>query len=98
MERVGRDRLSIGPVEPQEVFTRFLSCPFIIRVPLFLLFGSNKGSLNQKGQKGTTKEPRLGVMFEGGGFRGLEPRGLGLRILRVLFGGFVFRAWDLRLF
>ena len=30
----------------------------MIRVPFFLLFGFNKGALNQKGQKGTTQEPR----------------------------------------
>ena len=30
----------------------------MIRVAFFLLFGSNKGSLNQKGQKGTTQEPK----------------------------------------
>ena len=29
----------------------------MIRVPFFLLFGFNKGALNQKGQKGTTQEP-----------------------------------------
>ena len=37
--------------------TRFLSSPSRIRVPFFLLFGFNKGALNQKGQKGTTQEP-----------------------------------------
>ena len=30
----------------------------MIRVPFFLLFGFNKGTLKQKGQKGTTQEPR----------------------------------------
>ena len=40
--------------------TKFLSSPFTIRVPFFLLFGSNMGSLNQKGQKGTTQEPSVG--------------------------------------
>ena len=40
---------------------RFLSRPLIIRVPFFLLFGSNTGSLKQKGQKGTTQEPRRSV-------------------------------------
>ena len=30
----------------------------MISVPFFLLFGFNKGALNQKGQKGTTQEPR----------------------------------------
>ena len=29
--------------------------PFIIRVPFFLLFGFNKETLTQKGQKGTTR-------------------------------------------
>ena len=38
----------------------------MIRVPFFLLFGSNKGSKNQKGQKGTTQEPSE---CRGGGFR-----------------------------
>ena len=37
---------------------RILSGPFIIRVPFFLIFSFNKGTLNQKGQKGTTQEPR----------------------------------------
>ena len=34
--------------------SRFLSSPFIIRVPFFLIVSFNKGTLNQKGQKGTT--------------------------------------------
>ena len=38
--------------------SRFLSNPFMIRVPFFLIFSFNKGNLNQKGQKGTTQEPR----------------------------------------
>ena len=38
--------------------TRFLSNPFIIKVPFFLIFSFNKGTLNQKGPKGTTQEPR----------------------------------------
>ena len=38
---------------------RFLSSPIMIRVTFFLLFGFNKGALNQKGQKGTTQEPRI---------------------------------------
>ena len=29
----------------------------MIRVPFFLLFGFNKGALNQKGQKGAAQEP-----------------------------------------
>ena len=41
--------------------TRFLSSPIMIRVPFFLLFGFNKGALNQKGQKGTTQEPSSDV-------------------------------------
>ena len=36
---------------------RFLSSPFIIRVPFFLLFGFNKETPNKKGQKGNTQEP-----------------------------------------
>ena len=38
--------------------SRFLSSPIMIRVPFFLLLGFNKGTLNQKGQKGTTQKPR----------------------------------------
>ena len=38
--------------------SRFPSSPFIIRVPCSLLFGLNKGTLNYKGQKGTTQKPR----------------------------------------
>ena len=37
--------------------SRFLRNPFTIRVPFFLIFSFNKGTLNQKGQKGTTQEP-----------------------------------------
>ena len=37
--------------------TRFPSSPLIIRVPFFLLFGFNKGTQKEKGQKGTTGEP-----------------------------------------
>ena len=37
----------------------FLGSPIIIKVPFFLLFGVDKGTLKQKGQKGTTQEPRL---------------------------------------
>ena len=40
-------------------YSRFLSNPFMIRVPFFLIFSFNKGTLNQKGQKGTTQEPRF---------------------------------------
>ena len=36
----------------------FLSNPFIIRVPSFLIFSFGKETPNQKGQKGTTQEPR----------------------------------------
>ena len=43
------------------VMTRFLSNPFIIRVPFCLIFSFDKGTLNQKGQKGTTQEPRWGL-------------------------------------
>ena len=35
--------------------SRFLSRPFIIRVPFFLILSFNKGTLKQKGQKGTTQ-------------------------------------------
>ena len=34
----------------------------MIRVPFFLLFGFNKGALNQKGQEGTTQEPRYSMV------------------------------------
>ena len=37
----------------------FQGSPIIIKVPFFLLFGVDKGTLKQKGQKGTTQEPRL---------------------------------------
>ena len=37
---------------------RFLSRPFIIWVPFFLILSFIKGTLKQKGQKGTTQEPR----------------------------------------
>ena len=39
--------------------SRFLSRPVIIRVPFFLILSFNKGTLKQKGQKGTTQEPRF---------------------------------------
>ena len=54
----GRGGVGVSSVRPF-VFTRFLSNPFIIRVPFFLMFSFNKGTLNQKGQKGTTQEPSL---------------------------------------
>ena len=38
----------------------------MIRVPFFLLFGFNKGALNQKGQKGTTQEPSNGYSARAG--------------------------------
>ena len=47
------------PIEIIKAPTRILSGPFIIRVPFFLIFSFNKGTLNQKGQKGTTQEPSL---------------------------------------
>ena len=44
--------------------SRFLSRPFIIRVPFFLMLSFNRGTLKQKGQKGTTPEPRFhGLRF-----------------------------------
>ena len=42
------------------LYSRFLSSPFIIRVPFFLIFSFNKGTRKQqKGQKGTTQEPSI---------------------------------------
>ena len=43
---------------------RFPSSPLIIRVPCFLLCGFDKGTQKEKGQKGTTGEPRncMGIM------------------------------------
>ena len=44
----------------------FLSCPFIttrVHPFLFLLFGLNPGTPKQKGLKGTTQEPRLGIQW-----------------------------------
>ena len=68
----------------------------MIRVPFFLLFGLNKGALNQKGQKGTTQEPRyswttspssgIGLGFEGCVITGLadpEAYDLGMWAQRV---------------
>ena len=34
------------------------SGPFIIRVPFFILVGFDKGTLNEKGPKGPTQDPR----------------------------------------
>ena len=41
------------------VNSRFPSSPLIIRAPFFLLFGFNKGTQKEKGQKGTTQQPRI---------------------------------------
>ena len=41
---------------------RFPSSPLTIRVSLFLLFGFNQGAQKEKGQKGTTGEPRYGTL------------------------------------
>ena len=43
---------------PSATAPRFLSRPFIMRVPFFLILSFNKGTLKQEGQKGTTQEPR----------------------------------------
>ena len=43
---------------------RFLSSPFTIRVPFFLILSFSKGTLKQKGQKGTTQEPRFWRVWE----------------------------------
>ena len=40
------------------IMTRFLSDPLIVRVPFFIIFGSNTGTIQSKGQNGTTQEPR----------------------------------------
>ena len=42
------------------LLTWFLSRPLTIRVLFFRLFGFNKATLEQKGQKGATQEPNLG--------------------------------------
>ena len=44
--------------------TRFLSSPFIIRVPFFILFCVNKETPKYKGQKGTTLR-NLGALIRG---------------------------------
>ena len=56
--KLGRMGLPAKNLRPQaKRSTRFLSSPFMIRVPFFLLFGYNKGTQKQKGHKGTTQEP-----------------------------------------
>ena len=46
--------------------SKFLSSPFIIRVPFFLLFCFNKETPKWKGQKGTIQEPGVyGFRVEG---------------------------------
>ena len=44
-------------------YCRFLSSPFIIRVPFFLIVSFNKGAQKQKGRKGTTQEPRQALLW-----------------------------------
>ena len=44
---------------PAIMASRFLSSHLMVRVPFFLRFGFKEGTLKQKGQKGTTQEPRL---------------------------------------
>ena len=41
-----------------KILSRFLSSPFIIRVPFFLIFSYNKRTLKQKGQKGNLVDPK----------------------------------------
>ena len=53
---------NILPEDKQSYTPSFLSSPFIIRVPFFLLFGFNKGTLHKKGQKHTTQEPRQPIL------------------------------------
>ena len=47
--------------------SRFLSSPFVITVPFFLIFGFDKGTQKQKGQKGITQKPRCVLTGEPGG-------------------------------
>ena len=44
-------------------YCRFLSSPFIIRVPFFLIVSFKKGTQKQKGRKGTTQEPRQALLW-----------------------------------
>ena len=44
---------ALGQGRRQGMEARLLSSPCVIRVPFFLLFGFDKGTLKQKGQKGT---------------------------------------------
>ena len=54
----------LPPVDPTDSIgvnvriTKFLSSPFTIRVPFFLIFRFNKGALKQKRPRGATQEPR----------------------------------------
>ena len=41
----------------KKTLTRFPSSPLIISVPFFLLFGFNRGTQKEKGQKGLIGEP-----------------------------------------
>ena len=44
-------------------YCRFLSSPFIIRVPFFLIVSFNKGTQKQKGRKGTPQKPRQALLW-----------------------------------
>ena len=68
---------------------RFPSSPLIIRLPFFLLFGFNKGTLNQKEQKGTTQEPF--------GFKKGTPKKKGKRALLGNLDFLCFPGLELRL-
>ena len=46
----GRGGVGVSSVRPF-VLTRFLSNPFIIRVPFFLMFSFNKGTQTKKGKR-----------------------------------------------
>ena len=59
--------------KPEGFLARFLRNPFIIRVPFFLIFSFNKGTLNQKGQKGTTQQPSWAYSGSGLWGSGLRP-------------------------
>ena len=47
----------------------------MMRVPFFLLFGFNKGTQKENGQKGTTGEPRSGVRIRGT-LRDIDPHNM----------------------
>ena len=61
--------------EKSRSLSRFLSNPFIIMVPFFVIFSLNKGTLNQKGKRVLLRNP---VFMGPGRIYGL--RGLGLEV------------------